>query len=101
MVENVYRLPDEYRRLLRAHFAFYRSLAASEREALTEDQRHFVDVCRGRVSPETAHEFAYTNFRKYCALTGISEEEAKASDFTFPPPNPIPRTSFTAIAAPP
>jgi uncharacterized protein YifE (UPF0438 family) len=96
MVENAYRLPDEYRRLLRAHFAFYRSLAAGEREALTEGQRHFVDACRGRASPKTAHEFAYTSFRKYCALAGISEEEAKASDFTFPPPNPMPPPRATA-----
>jgi hypothetical protein len=100
MVENPYRLPDEHRRLLRRYYrSFYRPLARGEHAPSSEAQRHFVAVCEGRLPPQTVHEFAYTNFNKYCVLSGISEEEAIARDFTFPAPRPEPR--LHAEPAPP
>src|SRR5262245_48277167 len=92
MTENIYRLPDEYRQLLRRYYcSFYRPLARGERPPESEAQEHFVAVCEGRLSPQTTHEFAYTSFTKYCSLSGITEEEAIARDFTFPPPCPEPQ----------
>jgi len=100
MVENIYRLPEEYRRLLRQHYrSFYLPLARGERLAESEAQQHFVAVCSGRLPPQTTHEFAFTTFKKYCALSGIPEEEAIARDFTFPAPPPAP--SRRAPLAPP
>jgi hypothetical protein len=88
MVENPYRLPDEHRQLLRRYYrSFYRPLARGERVPGSEAQQHFVAVCQGHLAPQTAHEFAYTNFIKYCALSGITEEEAVLRDFRFPPPH--------------
>jgi hypothetical protein len=87
MLDNPYRLPDEHRKLLRRYYcSFYRPLARGERIPTSDPQRHFVAVSQGRLPPHTPHEFAYTNFMKYCALSGISEEEAIRLDFRFPPP---------------
>jgi uncharacterized protein YifE (UPF0438 family) len=86
-VENLYRLPENYRQLLQRYYrSFYRPLAHGERVPESAAQQHFVAVCEGRQSPQTAHEFAYTSFTKYCSLSGIAEEEAAARDFTFPTP---------------
>lgn len=91
MVENIFRLPEDYRRLLRLYYrTFYLPLARGERVAESEAQQHFVAACRGRLPPQTVHEFAFMTFKKYCALSGISEEEAIARDYTFPAPPPAP-----------
>jgi hypothetical protein len=87
MGENLYRLPEDYRRLLRRYYrSFYGPLAHGERVPESEAQQHFVAVCEGRLPPQTTHEFAYTSFIKYCSMSGIAEEEAAARDFTFPAP---------------
>ena len=101
MVENIYRLPDEYRQLLRRYYRpFYRPLARGERRAETEAQQHFLAVCEGRLPPQTVHEFAYTSFKKYCTLSGTSEEEAAARGFTFPAPQPAPRSQEEPVTPP-
>jgi hypothetical protein len=90
MAENIFRLPDEYRQLLRRYYrAFYHPLACGMRKPETEAQQHFVSVCRGKLPPETPHEFAITYFKKYCSLSGLTEEQAEARDFTFPAPEPV------------
>src|SRR4051794_925793 len=88
MTDNIYRLPEEYRCLLRKHLNFYRALDRGKRVASAEAQRHFVAVCRGTLPPATPHEFAYTSFKKYCALSGTTEEAAVANDFKFDAPKP-------------
>jgi len=101
MVDNVFRLPGEYRQLLRRYFrSFYHPLARGERKAETQAQQHFVGVCTGHLPPQTVHEFAYTTFLKYCSLSGTSEEEAAAQDFTFPAPQPAPRPPEEPITPP-
>jgi uncharacterized protein YifE (UPF0438 family) len=87
MSEVTYRLPDNYRQLLRRYYrSFYRPLARGERAPASMAQQHFVNVCEGRLPPQTTHEFAYTSFTKFCSLSGIAPEEAAAADFTFPAP---------------
>jgi hypothetical protein len=101
LAENIYRLPSEYRQLLRRHFrSFYCPLARGERTAETPAQQHFVAVCAGHLPPQTVHEFAYTTFKKYCFLSGTSEEEAEARDFTFPAPRPAPRPPEEFVTPP-
>jgi len=101
MVENIYRLPDECRQLLRRYYrSFYRPLTRGERRAESETQQHFIAVCEGRLPAQTDHEFAYTSFKTYCSLSGTSEEEAAARDFTFPAPRPEPRPQVEPGAPP-
>ena len=89
MTENIYRLTEEHRRLLRRYYGnFYNPLACGERKPQSEAQGRFVAVCHGRQFPRTTHEFAYMNFRKFVELSGISEAEAVTRDFTFPAPPP-------------
>ena len=87
-VENICRLPEEYRRLLRKYLSFYRALDQGTRSPSSEAQRHFVAVCQGELPPTNSHEFAYTDFKKYCARSGTKEELAVANDFRFDPPAP-------------
>lgn len=47
------------RELLSKHYGFYRSLETGTRKPENEDQRRFVDVCQGIVTPHTDHEKAY------------------------------------------
>jgi hypothetical protein len=90
VAENVLRLPDGHRQLLRRYYrSFYLQLDHGLRVPETEAQEHFVAVCRGKVLPMTPHEFAYANFKKFCSLSGISAEDAEARDFTFPTPDPV------------
>jgi hypothetical protein len=101
MVDNIFRLPDDYRRLLRRYYrSFYHPLARGVRKAETDAQERFVAVCEGRLPPQTAHEFAYTSFKKFCSLSGISEEEAVARDFTFPAPPTPPRLHEEPVTLP-
>jgi hypothetical protein len=98
---NFFRLPQEYRQLLRRYYrTFYSPLAHGDRMAQSEAQQHFVEVCKGCVPPRTTHEFAYTTFTKYCSLTGISEEEAAAQDFTFPAPRTEPECPAQPLSQP-
>ena len=103
MSKNPFRLTDEHRKLLRRYYcSFYRPLARGQRTLTSDAQRHFVAVSQGRLLPHTPHEFAYTNFMKYCALSGISEEEAIRLDFRFPPPQVTPQPhSEPASSLPP
>jgi uncharacterized protein YifE (UPF0438 family) len=89
MTDNVFRLSQEYRGLLRKHLNFYRALDQGTRAPSTEEQHHFVAVCGGKLPPTTSHEFAYTSFKKYCALSGTTEETAQANDFKFDAPKPL------------
>ena len=41
---------DDDRRLLVAHYQFYRSLDTGSRVPVTAAQRHFIAVCRGTAS---------------------------------------------------
>jgi hypothetical protein len=90
VAENIFRLPDEHRQLLRRYYrTFYLLLDHGHRVPDTEAQEHFVAVCRGKLPPKTPHEFAYANFKKFCSLSGLSAEEVEARDFSFPTPEPI------------
>jgi hypothetical protein len=101
MVENLYRLPEVYRQLLRQYYrSFYRPLARGERAPESAAQQHFVAVCEGRLPPQTPHEFAYTSFTKYCSLSGIAQDEAAARDFAFPAPHLDPQPRAEPAAQP-
>jgi ssDNA-binding Zn-finger/Zn-ribbon topoisomerase 1 len=96
VAKNNYQLPEEYLRLLRRYYAFYRSLKSGERKPETESQRHFVGVCCGSELPGTAHELAYVTFAKYCELARITEEQAASNDFVFPAFRSAP-VSYTVV----
>jgi hypothetical protein len=88
-MDNFLGLPDDQRRLLRRYYeTFYLPLAKGKWFPRSEAQHHFVAVCLGKSAPVTVHEFAYLNFKKYCALTGLTEEEGVARDFAFTVPAP-------------
>lgn len=72
---------DDDRRLLVAHYSFYRSLDLGRRAPTTPAQRHFIAVCRGTVPPETDHERAYVRFKQAVAAAGINEAIVVASGF--------------------
>ena len=74
---------DDDRRLLVAHYQFYRSLDTGSRVPVTAAQRHFIAVCRGTASPETDHERAYSRFKQVVAAAGVSEEAVVASGFVW------------------
>lgn len=84
MNDDLLRLPEVYRQLLRRHHPFYRSLASGRDRPESDAQHHFVAVCRGTAAPSTPHEHAFMTFRKFCELSGISEDEAVQRDFQFP-----------------
>lgn len=101
MAKKIDPFPDADRQLLRRHYSFYRSLDRGKRKPVTEAQRHFVAVCRGQLSAMTSHELAYTSLKKYCALTGISADEAQSRGFTFPTSLPEARAkAFVAKPSP-
>jgi hypothetical protein len=76
---------DDDRRLLIAHFPFYRALDSGSRAPTTPAQRHFVAVCRGTAPPETDHERAYSRFRQAVTIAGIDEAVVVAAGFVLPP----------------
>jgi len=84
MDEQLMQVGDSDRKLLIAHFAFYRALDLGTRSPSSPAQRHFVDVCKGRSKPMTDHEFAYSRYKFAIQRTGIDESAAIASDFCFP-----------------
>jgi hypothetical protein len=77
------QVSDFDRKLLVAHFAFYRTLDLGTRSPSSPAQRHFVDVCKGRSKPVTDHEFAYSRYMFTIQRTGIDESAAIASGFCF------------------
>ena len=76
---------DDDRRLLVAHYPFYRSLDTGDRVPVTVAQRHFLAVCRGTAAPETDHERAYSRFKQIVVAAGGSEEAVVASGFVVLP----------------
>jgi len=58
--------------LLRKHYEFYRSLETGSRKPMTEEQVHFVAVCRGQSKAETEHEKTYA---KYMRLRVVQRRE--------------------------
>ncbi len=76
---------DDDRRLLIAHYEFYRALDTGGRIPTTAAQRHFIAVCRGGALPETDHERAYARFKQAAAAAGLSEAAVAASGFVLPP----------------
>lgn len=84
MTPSRHQLSEEHRRLLLAHYEFYRSLDEGRRAPTTAAQRHFLAVWRGTVSPETAHERAYLELVQAVRQAGLDESEVVASGFLFP-----------------
>src|SRR4051794_38582280 len=80
-------IADDDRRLLVAHYPFYRALDTGSRMPTTAAQRHFIAVCRDRAPPETEHERAYTRFKQAVAAAGLSEAAVVASGFVLRPPD--------------
>jgi len=76
---------DEDRRLLVAHYAFYRALDSGGRAPTTPAQCHFLAVCHGTEPPETDHERAYSRFKRAVAAAGANEGDVVASEFVLPP----------------
>jgi Prokaryotic dksA/traR C4-type zinc finger len=72
---------DDARKLLIAHYGFYRDLDSGRRAPATPAQRHFIAVCRGAAPPETDHERAYTHFKRAVTAAGINEAAVVASGF--------------------
>jgi hypothetical protein len=82
-------LTDDQRRLLVAHYDFYRLLDAGNRTPTTEAQRHFIAVCRGTAAPATDHEQAYLKFKSAIAAINADEAGVVASGFIFPTPSAV------------
>jgi Prokaryotic dksA/traR C4-type zinc finger len=76
---------DDDRRLLIAHYGFYRGLDSGGRAPTTPAQRHFIAVCRGTAPPETDHERAYSRFKRAVTAAGVNEAAVVASKFVLPP----------------
>jgi uncharacterized protein YifE (UPF0438 family)/ribosomal protein L24E len=57
------KLTDSERELLDHHLRLYEALDSGWHQPTTDDQRHFVEVCRGRAEACTQHEFAYLKYR--------------------------------------
>ncbi len=77
-------LEETDRKLLLAHYSFYKALHSGERSPSTPAQRHFVEVCEGKASPETEHERAYSHFRLTCEKFGVEESEIILAGFVLP-----------------
>src|SRR5262245_58482360 len=75
---------DDDRRLLIAHYAFYRALDSGGRAPTTSAQQHFIAVCRGAALPETDHERAYSRFKQAVTAAGLDEATVVASGFVLP-----------------
>ncbi|MEX0642509.1 MAG: DUF413 domain-containing protein [Pirellulales bacterium] len=75
---------DDDRRLLVAHYAFYRALDSGGRAPTTPAQRHFIAVCRDTATPKTDHERAYLRFKRAVAAAGLNEAVMVASEFVLP-----------------
>jgi hypothetical protein len=73
------------RRLLLAHYVFYRALDSGSRLPTTAAQEHFLSVCRGTKPPQTDHEHAYTRFKQIVGATGLDETAVVESGFLLPP----------------
>lgn len=56
------KFTEQEKELLRKHLDFYKDLDWGFLSPTTEDQEHFVAVCRGEKEPETEHEHAYTKY---------------------------------------
>jgi hypothetical protein len=74
-------IADEDRKLLLAHYRFYRGLETGQRVATTAAQSHFIAACRGSAPPQTAHERAYLHFKRAVAAAGVDESTAVAAGF--------------------
>lgn len=77
-------IDDDDRRLLVAHYTFYRALDSGGRAPTTPAQRHFIAVCRGAAPPETDHERAYWRFKRAVAAAAVNEAAVVASEFVLP-----------------
>lgn len=51
--------PEKARGLIKRYLSFYQELDYGVRIPITEAQKHFIDVCRGRCEPQTEHEYVY------------------------------------------
>ena len=76
---------DDDRRLLIAHYSFYRALDLGSRAPTTPAQRQFIAVCRGAALPETDHERAYARFKQAVAAADINDAAVVASGFVLRP----------------
>ena len=50
------------RKTLKTYFSFYRSLEIGVRMSKTDAQLHFVEVCKGKATPETIHEKIFLKY---------------------------------------
>jgi Prokaryotic dksA/traR C4-type zinc finger len=75
---------DDDRKLLMAHYAFYRTLDSGSRPPTTPARLHFIAVCRGTVPPETDHGRAYLRLKRAVMAAGIDEMAMVTSGFVLP-----------------
>ncbi len=68
---NYYWLTPHEQETLDRNIDFYCALDHGKRKPATSAQLHFVLVCRGKATPQTAHEYLYMRYR--------SMEEAKGT----------------------
>ena len=59
-----YQYSEEERKLLDKNIKFYKSLDSGNRTPETEEQKHFVEVCKGRKKPRSIHERAYIKYKQ-------------------------------------
>lgn len=77
-------ISDDDKRLLVAHYEFYRDLDSGRRAPTTPEQRHFIAACRDTEPPETDHERAYLRFKRAVAAAGLNEADVVAANFVLP-----------------
>lgn len=58
------KLTIEEKHCIRQHLKFYQDLDSGRRRPTTRAQHRFVQVCRGRMEPETMHEHAYLKWKE-------------------------------------
>ena len=84
---------DKDRALLELHIGFYTDLDAGTREATTDLQKQFVEVCRGNRLPKTDHEVAYWRYKHW--LAAARERVERTEELEPIPPSAAPPDKHT------
>ncbi len=77
-------LTESERRLLTDNYELCRALHAGSRLPTSDEERHFVEVCRGRAAPGTELARVYRKMRSLLVLTGVDESALVLAGFVLP-----------------
>ncbi len=88
-MDEKFRLTTEERKLVNKNLDFYVSLSSGKRKPQTEEQRHFVRVCKCKTKANTVHELAFIKYRmKEIAMKNVEKKESEQGVRQFEPGHP-------------